>query len=115
MGQEMELVRLGELERDTPVGHWGVGSRFVEQAGERLTVQLCEMATEGGAEPHAHKAQDQMFVVLDGALTVRGDGDGVIVVRGGEALRIPAGAVHATANRGGVPTSYLVLTYPAAR
>lgn len=115
MSEEMRLVRLDALERDTPAGHWGVASRFIEQAGERLTVQFCEMTADGGAEPHAHAVQDQMFVVLGGALAVRGDGDVEIVVRAGEALRIPAGAVHATVNGGDGPASYLVLTYPAAQ
>lgn len=114
MRHEMEIVRLEDLERDQPAGHRGVASRFVEQAGERLTVQLCEMAPGGGAEPHAHDAQDQMFVVLKGALTVRGDEAGETAVRAGEALRISAGAVHATVNDGEQPACYLVLTYPAA-
>lgn len=114
MGEEMQLVRLADLERGTPSGHWGVVSRFVERAGERLTVQVCEMSADGGAEPHAHEAQDQMFLVVDGALVVRGDGDREIVVRDGEALRVPAGSIHATSNGAERPTSYLVLTYPAA-
>jgi mannose-6-phosphate isomerase-like protein (cupin superfamily) len=112
MSQEMQLVRLANLQREEPAGHWGVASQLVERAGERLTVQVCEMATEGGAEPHAHEAHDQMFLVLDGALVVRGGGGSELVVRRGEAVRIPAGAVHATVNGCDGPTSYVVLTYP---
>ena len=115
MSNEMQLLRFDDLEPDAPAGHWGVASRFVERAGERLTVQVCEMAPDGGAEPHAHDAHDQMFVVLEGALAVRDGADSEILVRGGEALRIPAAAVHATLNGGEGPARYLVLTYPAVR
>lgn len=114
MDPKMELMSLDALETSVPDGHWGLASRFIEQ-GERLTVQLCEMAADGGAEPHAHEAQDQMFIVLDGALTVRGGEREELVVGAGEALRIPAGAVHATVNPGLGATRYLVLTYPAAQ
>jgi quercetin dioxygenase-like cupin family protein len=115
MEQKMQLVALDALDPSVPDGHWGVASRFIEQ-GEQLTVQLCEMARDGGAEPHVHEAQDQMFIVLDGALTVRGDGAGEdLVVGAGEALRIPAGAAHATVSAAAGSTRYLVLTYPAAQ
>ena len=114
MEQEMELVRIDDLEPSVPDGHWGVVSRFVEQ-GQRLTVQFCHMAPDGGADPHVHNEQDQMFFVLRGALEVRGAADGVVVVRAGEALRIPAGACHATVSAHEGSTDYLVLTYPAAQ
>ncbi len=115
MSHEMQLLRFDDLEPDAPEGHWGVASRFLERAAERLAVQVCEMTLDGGAEPHAHDAHDQMFVVLDGALVVRDGTDGEILVRRGEALRIPAAAVHATLNGGGGLATYLVLTYPAVR
>jgi mannose-6-phosphate isomerase-like protein (cupin superfamily) len=111
----LQLLRLEDLEQDEPAGHWGVASRFVERAGDRLTVQVCDMTPDGGAEPHVHDAQDQMFVVLEGALTVRGDSGEETVVGTDEALRIPAGAVHATLNGGQSTARYLVLTYPTAR
>jgi mannose-6-phosphate isomerase-like protein (cupin superfamily) len=112
MTQAMQLVRPDALEPDVPAGHWGMLSRFIER-GEGLDVQVCEMAADGGAEPHVHDAQNQMFVVLEGTLTVRGGGDR-IDVRAGEALRIPAGATHATVNGGSETTRYLVLTYPGS-
>jgi mannose-6-phosphate isomerase-like protein (cupin superfamily) len=115
VGHEMQLVRLADVEREVPAGHWGVASQLVERAGERLTVQVCEMATDGGAEPHTHEAHDQMFLVLDGALVVRDGGDRELEVRSGEAVQIPAGAVHATVNRGDGPANYVVLTYPAVQ
>ena len=111
----MQLLRFDDLEPDAPAGHWGVASRFLERAGEGLTVQICEMTPDGGAEPHAHGAHDQMFVVLDGALAVRDGDGGEIVVRRDEALRIPAAAAHATLNGGEGMARYLVLTYLAAR
>ena len=112
MEHEMEVVRIGGLEQSVPDGHWGVASRFLEQ-GQHLIVQFCEMAPDGGAEPHVHDTQNQMFVVLRGALAVRGAADDVVVVHAGEALRIPAGTRHATVSADEGSTDYLVLTYPA--
>jgi quercetin dioxygenase-like cupin family protein len=111
----MELVRISALAPSAPDGHWGVVSRLVEEAEGRLRVQLCEMEPGGGAESHAHDAHDQMFVVLEGALTVRDADERMLVARGGEAVRIPAGTPHATVNGSDGPSRYLVLTYPAAR
>ncbi len=115
MSHEMQLLRFDDLEPDAPAGHWGVASRFLERADERLTVQVCEMTPDGGAEPHAHDAHDQMFVVLEGALIVLDGTGGDVLVRRGEALRIPPAAVHATLNGGDGLARYLVLTYPAVR
>ena len=109
----MELVRISALAPTTPDGHWGVDARLVEEAGGRLRVHSCLMAPLGGAERHVHQEHDQMFVVLEGALEVRGADDDTLVARAGEAVRIPAGAPHATANGSDGPTRYLVLTYPA--
>jgi mannose-6-phosphate isomerase-like protein (cupin superfamily) len=111
----MERVSLDDLERTAPEAHWGVASRMIEHADGRVSLQLCDMAVGGGAESHVHAAQDQMFVVLEGALEVQGESEETFVVRGGEALRIPAGAPHSTRNAAELPAKYLVLTYPAAQ
>jgi quercetin dioxygenase-like cupin family protein len=111
----MDLVRISELPSGVPDGHWGVASRLVEEAVGRLRVQMCEMAPDGGAESHAHAADDQMFVVLEGALEVRGEGGVTLVARAGEAVRIPAGDPHATVNGADGPARYVVLTYPGVR
>ena len=109
---EMELVRIAELVRETPTDHWGVLSADLER-GERLVVQHCEMEPGGGAVPHAHADQDQMFVVVPGRLNVRDQAGHETDVRAGEAMKIPAGAVHGTENRSDIVASYFVVTYPA--
>ena len=68
------------------------------------------MAPGGGAEPRAH-GEDQMFLVIDGALTV-GDGGREIVARSGEAVRIPRGSRACDPQRRRGARRYLVLTYP---
>ncbi len=110
----MELIRIAALEGTTPAAHWDVTARLVEESPGRLRVQSCEMAPGGGAEAHAHAGEDQMFVVLEGEMVVRDDDGEDIVVAEGEALRIPAGAAHATRNDAAGPVRYLVLTFPAA-
>jgi quercetin dioxygenase-like cupin family protein len=111
----MDLVKMAALTPSSPDGHWGVESRLVEEAEGRLRVQACEMVAGGGAESHVHEDHDQMFVVLDGALVVRGADGHELVARGGEAVRIPAGSPHATVNDSDRTARYLVLTYPAGR
>ena len=111
--QGMRLVKLSDLPTDVPEGHWRVASRVIEQVEGRLIVQHCEMAADGGAEPHAHDDQDQIFLVLEGALAVSDDRGGVQEVAGGEALMIPAGVPHGTQNAADRTTAYFVLTYPA--
>jgi len=110
----MELIRIAALEGATPADHWDVTARLVEESPGRLRVQSCEMAPGGGAESHLHAGEDQMFVVLAGELAVEHEREETIVVREGEALRIPAGAPHATRNDGSAPARYLVLTFPTA-
>jgi quercetin dioxygenase-like cupin family protein len=78
-----------------------------------LRVQLCEMAPEGGAEAHAHDDEDQILLVVEGRLVLRGGEDEELRVGSGEGAVIPAGTEHATEADAAGLTSYLVLTFPA--
>lgn len=110
----MEIVRISTLQGGTPAGHRGVIARLVEESPGRLRVQSCEMEPRGGAEPHVHSDDDQMFLVLEGELVVCDERGEPIVMHEGEALRVPAGAAHATRNDADGPVRYIVLTYPTA-
>ena len=112
-GAEIEVVRVAALEPSTPGGHWGVDSRFILRDVDRLVLQHCEMAPVGGAEPHRHDDQDQIFYILGGRLRVTGADGSDLTVSAGDAVVIPAGAPHATVNDGDEPARYLVVTYPA--
>jgi mannose-6-phosphate isomerase-like protein (cupin superfamily) len=63
---------------------------------------------------HFHPAQDERFEVLSGELTARVDGV-ERVLRAGDTLEIPRGAVHQMWNAGEVPARALWRTSPAGR
>ena len=113
MATKLELI--GPQERDwfEPAGHWQVQSHWVVQDAEAARVQFCEMGAGGGADSHVHDDEDQVFYIIEGALDVE-DGSGAhVVVRAGEAVRIPAGVPHATTSAGDGATRYLVVTLSA--
>lgn len=95
-----------------PADHWKVQTRDLIQRADRMKLQFCEMEPGGGAHPHVHGDQDQIFFVMDGTLTVK-DGEGATVqLKGDQALFIGAGVSHATVNEGGETARYLVMTFP---
>lgn len=74
-----------------------------------------EWAVGGNAPPkHFHPAQDERFQVLAGELTARVDG-AERVLRAGDTIEIPRGAVHQLWNTGRVPARALWRTSPAGR
>jgi quercetin dioxygenase-like cupin family protein len=110
----MRLIRSSDIAGELPQGHWGMTARTLAVCDVRLRVQLCEMAPYGGAEAHTHDEQDQIFLVIVGALRVSdGDGGQELRVAAGDAVLIGARTPHATRADAPGPTSYLVLTFPA--
>jgi mannose-6-phosphate isomerase-like protein (cupin superfamily) len=106
------LIDPTRLEAYVPADHWKVWSRDLMQNTDRMKLQLCEMEPGGGADPHVHGDQDQIFFVVSGTLTVT-DGDGNTVrLTGDQALFIAAGVSHATVNDGDQIARYLVITFP---
>ena len=63
---------------------------------------------------HFHPAQDERFEVLEGELHVRVDGREQ-VLRAGDTVDIPRGAVHQMWNAGDVPARAVWATTPAGR
>src|SRR5262249_19445391 len=51
-------------------------------------------AWQGEGVWHAHPTSDEMFVVLEGELTLEMPGDGTLVVGPHQPVTIPAGTVH---------------------
>ena len=88
--------------------------RVVEERPGTLEVEG-SWAPEGDPPPkHFHPAHSERFEVLEGTLTARVDGV-EHVLRAGDTLDIPAGAVHQMWNAGGAPARASWLTEPAGR
>lgn len=66
----------------------------------------CELSA-----PHVHRAASETVYVLEGTLEVR-TGTRTIAAAAGACVHVPAGAVHAFANRGPGPVRFLQLVSP---
>ena len=67
-----------------------IARRYI--TGDRVTVARFELARGGVVPVHAHE-NEQVSIVLEGALRFRIDGS-EIVVRAGEVMQIPGGVPH---------------------
>ena len=111
----LQQIDPDKLDATLPDGHWQVDTKELVRAGDRMRLQLCEMQASGGAEPHVHHEQDQVFFVIDGALRVFDESGADSLVSAGQAILIPAGASHGTESASDGTTVYLVITYPTER
>jgi quercetin dioxygenase-like cupin family protein len=67
---------------------------------------------EGGtSSEHTHQESEHVFYIIDGALTIIAEGK-EYTAKTGEALHIPAGIPHASANTYDGTTTYIALTLP---
>jgi quercetin dioxygenase-like cupin family protein len=95
--------------------HYGID--FTVKAGERARgrrLAVIEYTTRAGEEPpdHTHTTEDEVFYVLQGALTFR-CGDDTFEVDGGGFVFLPRGIEHGYTIRGDDDVRLLVVTAPA--
>ena len=93
------------------------GIDFTVKAGEVQTgsnVAVLEYITQQGEEPpdHTHPTEDELFYVLEGALTFRCGGNTFDVENGGF-IFLPRGIEHGYTIRSTEPVRLLVVTAPA--
>lgn len=106
-------LRAGESLEDLDMGGGSVLSMRVtgEESNGRLTV-LEGVVLNGGPPVHVHQGEDEVVVVLEGALTYRvGDEHGVR--EAGGLLWFPRLVPHAVANLSGSPCRFLTIVTPA--
>ncbi len=90
----------------------GVDGNSALKASRRSTLgtlSITDSVTVGGAPPHLHRVDDEVFYVLEGTLLVTIDGDTHRLPPGGVAY-IPAGATHAWDTEG--EARLLIITAP---
>ncbi len=92
------------------------GIDFIVKASEVQTgsgVALLTYVTQQGEEPpdHTHPAEDELFYVLEGAMTFRCGGKTFDVEKGGF-IFLPCGIEHGYTIRGAEPVHLLVVTAP---
>lgn len=96
--------------------HTGVTSQ--EIAGETIGAKTCivklgKYQPGGTSIVHVHPHQEEVFYVLQGALTMVDKDQTKFTAGPGEALYVAAGDVHAASNIGAVETVYLAVKAPA--
>ncbi|NIN65112.1 MAG: cupin domain-containing protein [Anaerolineae bacterium] len=74
-------------------GHYSQEIRGPNTGNPDLSVLVCGMEAEGGAEMHTHDQQEHIFYVLEGEVQVN-DGERAHVVRAGQAMVIEPGDPH---------------------
>ena len=96
---------------------YDLGAEFIVKLGERRQGRrfaLLEYATDQDEWPgHTHNSEDEVFYVLEGALTFRCGNDEFDVDEGGF-IFLPNGIEHGYKIRGGKPARLLVVTAPAS-
>jgi mannose-6-phosphate isomerase-like protein (cupin superfamily) len=90
-----------------------------EIAGEIVGAKSCVVKL-GAYQPggtsilHVHPHQEEVFYVLEGALTMVDKDQNKLTAGPGKALYVAAGEEHAAFNLGAVKTVYLAVRAPAA-
>ena len=96
---------------------YSFGPDFVVKAGELgegRRLAFVEYTTRSGEEPsdHTHPTEDEIFYVLEGAVTIR-CGDETFEAETGAFVFLPRGMTHGYAIRSGGDVRLLVMTSPA--
>jgi len=82
------------------------------QTGGAFTLLEALVPPDTGPPPHAHHAEDETFVLLEGDLTFT-VGDDTHTAAAGTTVFVPRGTVHSFANVGTAPARMLFMYSPA--
>lgn len=114
MGKEVKVINVAKNpEADVPGHTVCIGK---EIAGELLGIDAYalkygEFGKGGVSSEHTHAVAEHVFYILSGALTIFADGK-EYTAQSGEALYVPSGIPHASANAFDGKTTYIALTIP---
>lgn len=114
MGKEVKVIEVSENPATEVPGHTVCIGK--EIAGEILGIDAYalkygEFGKGGVSSEHSHDVAEHVFYILSGALTIYADGK-EYTARSGEALHVPAGISHSSANANDGLTTYIALTIP---
>ncbi len=108
----MKLISIKDLPGVVPSGHYDlIGRKLIDRelGSQAMRTYLIHMDAKGRTDPHSHADAEQLFVVLKGELSIRGE-KGELRVKEGQAAFVPAGNSHLVANGIEGETEYLAIT-----
>ena len=108
----MRLFRGAEATKVEPDGHFGglsVSDVVPRDVGESFAVQLSYCPPGGGGEMHSHANDAQLFLVMQGELTLD-TGDDQFTLRSQEGVLFEPGETHATLNESDADSVSIVVT-----
>ena len=108
----MKLIRIKDLPGVVPSGHYDlIGRKLIDRdlGSQAMRTYLIHMDSTGRTDGHAHADAEQLFVVLKGELSIKGE-RGEVRIKEGDAAFVPAGDWHLVANGTEGKTEYLAIT-----
>ena len=113
---EVRIIKVQENPESDVPGHTNCIGK--EIAGESLGIRDYALkwgtfGKGGTSTEHVHPESEHVFYILSGAMTIFASGS-EFTAKAGEALHIPAGVPHASANAFDGDTVYVALTIPPA-
>jgi len=114
MEKEIKVIKVKDNPAGEVPGHTQCFGK--EIAGELLGIDAYalkygEFGKGGVSSEHVHTEAEHVFYILSGALTMFADGK-EYTAQAGEALHVPAGIPHSSANAFEGTTAYIALTIP---
>ena len=83
-----------------------------EHTGGTFSLALAETPPGVSPPPHVHHSDDELFLILEGEISVLSS-DGWVPVTPGTAVYLPRGVPHTFRNTGTTPSRHWVLTLPS--
>ena len=108
----MKVIKVKDLPKVTPAHHYNM---FVRRAvddsigAKTMKVSFGHFEPHGLVEAHTHEKEEQVYIVLKGAMITKNEQGQELRVNEGEALLIYPGEVHATST-GNKETDYICIT-----
>jgi mannose-6-phosphate isomerase-like protein (cupin superfamily) len=99
----------------TALAAFGSVTKFkleTEHTGGTFSLALAETPPGVSPPPHVHRSDDELFLILEGEISVLSS-DGWVPVTPGTAVYLPRGVPHTFRNTGSTPSRHWVLTLPS--
>lgn len=109
---EPVVIQPGEGERTWLLGDTYTVKLTGDQTGGAFSLLEALVPPGGGPPPHAHLAEDETFIILEGEIAFS-MASGTVNAAAGAVVHVPRGAIHSYATVGDAPVRMLFLYAPS--